>query len=638
MGEGDSKTEVPDSSANGNCMPDKVDEVVTKKEQESDGVEEMEEVEERVEKVVTEKMDDDQHTNEGRESNGMAKKVEEEKENPKAESIEKDSAHQDTEEEEEPKAESMEQDIGPAENRDTEEKEEAKEEAEEKVDGSGAEEEEKVDASNVEQEKKTENNEEEKGPKKRGKERSGSRKKGAGAKVKDNRKAVKEKEPEQRTPATDRPVRERKSVERLVASIERDAVKDFLIEKGRGIPLKDIPNVAFKLSRRKIDDTFKLLHSILFARRGKVVQIKSNISRFSGFVWHENEEKQKTRVKEKLDKCNKEKLLEFCDILDIFVAKATTKKEDIITKLMDFLVAPHATTDVLLAEKEKPSKGQKRKRVTKTSPKSGIESSKRSAKSSRKSEDASKSEKKSSVDTEDSEEEVEEKDEEEQREGENGNNVTEKSDDEMLEHSASEEKDESEDNSEEDTRRNKSSSKSPAQKKVPAGKSRRKVITVSNKTSSPFKRTPKMSSSKRSKADDESDARTKVSSRKKIEKVVEDEKSTPRKSASKEKTGKNVTKRKEKAKVNKPPSDGQLRDAICDILKEVDFNMATFTDILKQLAGQFNTDLTPRKSSIKLMIQEELTKLADEVDDEDGEDAVATGQENEASPAEVKVQ
>jgi len=30
-------------------------------------------------------------------------------------------------------------------------------------------------------------------------------------------------------------------------------------------------------------------------------------------------------------------------------------------------------------------------------------------------------------------------------------------------------------------------------------------------------------------------------------------------------------------------------------------------------------DLTPRKSSIKLMIQDELTKLADEADDEDDE-------------------
>lgn len=38
------------------------------------------------------------------------------------------------------------------------------------------------------------------------------------------------------------------------------------------------------------------------------------------------QEKQQMKVKEKFDKCNKEKLLEFCDVLDIPVAKATTRK------------------------------------------------------------------------------------------------------------------------------------------------------------------------------------------------------------------------------------------------------------------------------------------------------------------------
>lgn len=135
------------------------------------------------------------------------------------------------------------------------------------------------------------------------------------------------------------------------------------------------------------------------------------------------QEKQKTKIKEKLDKYPKAKLLEFCDLLDIPNAKNTARKvglygllslvclqsmviqstdlviqiffflflflclvgvlsklteslllalfapaycgptmffilmtlkmqEDIVAKLIDFLVAPHATTDVLLAEKE----------------------------------------------------------------------------------------------------------------------------------------------------------------------------------------------------------------------------------------------------------------------------------------------
>lgn len=38
-----------------------------------------------------------------------------------------------------------------------------------------------------------------------------------------------------------------------------------------------------------------------------------------------HQEKQRTRIKEKLEKFNKEKLLDFCEVLDINV-KVTTKK------------------------------------------------------------------------------------------------------------------------------------------------------------------------------------------------------------------------------------------------------------------------------------------------------------------------
>lgn len=38
------------------------------------------------------------------------------------------------------------------------------------------------------------------------------------------------------------------------------------------------------------------------------------------------QEKQKIKVKEKFDKCNKEKLLEFCDVLDIQISKNTRRK------------------------------------------------------------------------------------------------------------------------------------------------------------------------------------------------------------------------------------------------------------------------------------------------------------------------
>lgn len=47
-------------------------------------------------------------------------------------------------------------------------------------------------------------------------------------------------------------------------------------------------------------------------------------------------------------------------------------------------------------------------------------------------------------------------------------------------------------------------------------------------------------------------------------------------------------------------------------------------------------DLTPRKSSIKLMIQEELTKLADEADDDEDGEGDAEKDENQSASQEVE--
>lgn len=38
------------------------------------------------------------------------------------------------------------------------------------------------------------------------------------------------------------------------------------------------------------------------------------------------EDKQRAKVKEKLDKCVKDKLMDFCDVLNIPISKSTVKK------------------------------------------------------------------------------------------------------------------------------------------------------------------------------------------------------------------------------------------------------------------------------------------------------------------------
>jgi len=49
------------------------------------------------------------------------------------------------------------------------------------------------------------------------------------------------------------------------------------------------------------------------------------------------------KVKEKLDKCNKERLLEFCDVLDITVNRATMRKVYLLDLIDTILLIPFDT-------------------------------------------------------------------------------------------------------------------------------------------------------------------------------------------------------------------------------------------------------------------------------------------------------
>ncbi|TQE08862.1 hypothetical protein C1H46_005476 [Malus baccata] len=237
-----------------------------------------------------------------------------------------------------------------------------------------------------------------------------SKKRGRDSAAKKSKEAKAEKkEKEAVTPVSERPTRERKLVERYSApeSGRSSGTKSFSIEKGHGTELKNIPNVAFKMSKRKADDNLQLLHTILFGKKAKPHSLKKNISQFSGYVWVENEqEKHRARVKEKIDKCVKEKLMDFCDLLNIPV-KGTTKKEDLSVKLLEFLESPHATTDVLLAEKEQ--KGQKRRRKATPSKAagSGEASPETSAKKQKETPNSDKKQESSKADEEENDDKVE---------------------------------------------------------------------------------------------------------------------------------------------------------------------------------------------------------------------------------------
>lgn len=80
-------------------------------------------------------------------------------------------------------------------------------------------------------------------------------------------------------------------------------------------------------------------------------------------------------------------------------------------------------------------------------------------------------------------------------------------------------------------------------------------------------------------------------------------------------------------------------ETLCETTARVRVRLCFHPDPWQKLfhvsARQFETDLTARKSSIKLIIQEELTKLADEVDDEDEE---GDAEKDEAQPASQEVE
>lgn len=525
----------------------------------------------------------------------------------------------------------------------------------------------------------------------------------------------------------ERPVRERKTVERLVEVIEKEPNKAVIIEKGRGTPLKDIPNVAYKLARKKPAD-LKFLHQTLFGRRGKVVDFKSNILQFSGFAWHEAEEKQRAKIKEKLDKCIKDNLLDLCDLLDLTVSKANTKKEEIIVKLVDFLEAPHATTDVILAEKEQSEKFRKRKRFSEGSGSrsSGGTSAKRSRKKSAKSEGTPTSSGKNQQDTEDEDEE------ENTENGAPDEDVAPRhSESDAKENELSEASDDDEGESEDNDEygKGKKDMEQSPRKQGSAIVERRRTGSNSKKVSSEIqvKSPVKAPSSFKQLKAKNSDTGEKVFARKKKKdsespeasdvegenkdadefgKGDHDIKQSPKRQGSsiskkrkrmgsnskkassqtvvkspvkipsshkqtkveKDDTGEKVFTRKKKesdstkksnaqSSVNdnssgkksgkgrvtgeerkSTPSKTDLRKTICEVLKEVDFNTATFTDILKKLAAHYNMDLTPKKAAIKQMIQEELTKMADEPEDSEEEgEKEETGKEENPKPAGKKV-
>ncbi|KZV29222.1 protein DEK [Dorcoceras hygrometricum] len=84
-------------------------------------------------------------------------------------------------------------------------------------------------------------------------------------------------------------------------------------------------------------------------------------------------------------------------------------------------------------------------------------------------------------------------------------------------------------------------------------------------------------------------------------------------------------KEKSRKSAKKEPSRVELHTVVEDILKEVDFNTATFSYILRLLGKQFGIDLIHRKLEVKEIITEVMNNMSDDEDEKatesgDGDD------------------
>ncbi|CAM0873760.1 unnamed protein product [Alopecurus aequalis] len=398
---------------------------------------------------------------------------------------------------------------------------------------------------------------------------------------------------------TDRPQRERKIVERLVEVIEKEPNRNFVVEKGRGTPLKDIPSVAQRLSRKKPTD-LKFLHNVLFGRKGKTVDFKGHILQFSGFVWHESDEKQRAKAKEKLDRCMKDMLVELCSLLAIPVPKTNIRKEDIVAKLLDFIAEPHAMSDSGLSD-DLGSNSRKRKRGGHSSNKTPDVTPKRSKK--KFADDTSPSKRRKQALEYGSDEEMEDE------------YQPMKSDSEEDADETPDEQEDGYDSVEEEASMRSSEIKDSAGKKKAAAGSTHKTGLPMTTSKSAVKTSP----SKVSKEKESPDESAKVFSRKKKPVISKRTPSSEKEIEEKKSSGKEATKGKGESAEGGLPSKAELKKTIIGILKKVDFNTSTFSDILKKLVDHYKIDLAPRKGAIKIMIQEELTKLSEEADNDEDE-------------------
>lgn len=143
--------------------------------------------------------------------------------------------------------------------------------------------------------------------------------------------------------------REKRKVERLEISNDK---KELHIPEGTGEKLGDCPRIEYQLNQVKAED-LKIIHRTLFDRPGSVAVIKKNIRKFNGFDF-DKDDKRFEKKRAQLSKNTIAGLKKMCKILDL---ERGGSKEDILNKLMDFLLAPKSSGESVPKPKKKRKSG-----------------------------------------------------------------------------------------------------------------------------------------------------------------------------------------------------------------------------------------------------------------------------------------
>jgi protein DEK len=217
--------------------------------------------------------------------------------------------------------------------------------------------------------------------------------------------------------------RERKTVEFYDPLAGKKQEEDEpMIKEGSGIKLRDIPNVAFKLSKiTGSDDLCEAFHRLLYKRAGASKTRKRDILDFSGFVFADTEEKEMESRKTGLNKWKLDLIHRLLDVLDIPRPSAGNDKAAKIETILEFLKEPRALSSIDLAFKEADKKQKlkaKKEREAARKEKLKTKKEKEAAKRKRKAAAADKKKTKKQKSEQPAEEESESEEEEEVSSGE----------------------------------------------------------------------------------------------------------------------------------------------------------------------------------------------------------------------------